>query len=282
MLINEDFIKGKQKDQLLCEDKIYKGNRFIAIVDGATSKDRRLFNGKTGGVIAAELICNSLLNIEENTHISPLLCPYKICDKIRQSFIPFYKENNIDFENHPEQRIVASVVIYDDLLRKLIFVGDCQALVHDSNGVFDFTYSKKIDDVTSDARALYISSILSEGKITLDELKENDLGREFIMPLLKKQLALQNKDIPFGYECFDGTKIPSSMIKTVDIEPKSMIVLSSDGYPKLFKTVYESEIYLKNILEEDPLLYTTFPSTKGLMDGNESFDDRSYISFFIK
>jgi glycerophosphoryl diester phosphodiesterase len=282
MLINEEFIKGKKENQLLCEDKIYKGSRFIAIIDGATSKNSRTFDGKSGGLVAAELICSSLSSIEELTPTSPLLCPYKLCDKIRKSFIPFYKKNNIDFENNPEQRIVACAAIYDNLLRKIIFIGDCQAIIHGNNGFFEFSYSKKIDEVTSDARALYLSSILAEGKITIDELKENDLGREFIAPLLKKQLSLQNKDIAFGYECFDGTEIPSNMIKIVDVEPKSMIVLSSDGYPKLFKTLYESEVYLKNILEDDPLLYTKFPSTKGLMKGNTSFDDRAYISFCIK
>lgn len=57
------------------------------------------------------------------------------------------------------------------------------------------------------------------------------------------------------------------------------MILASDGYPKLFNSLIESELYLKKIINEDPLCYKLFKSTKGINKGKLSFDDRAYIKF---
>lgn len=55
------------------------------------------------------------------------------------------------------------------------------------------------------------------------------------------------------------------------------LVLASDGYPFLKPTLDESEAMLASQLGNDPLCMNTFKATKGLMAGNKSFDDRSYL-----
>ena len=70
------------------------------------------------------------------------------------------------------------------------------------------------------------------------------------------------------------------MIAIHSVESNSQIILSSDGYPKLFTTLQESEEYLFSVLKDDPLLYKKYKSTKGFMKGQNSFDDRAFISFF--
>jgi hypothetical protein len=279
MIKTEKFILVKNKEQKLCEDLIFEGKRFNVIIDGATSKNQRIFNGKRDGRVAAEIIYNALEELESKH--SNLDCPIAICEFIRLQFIPFYEENKIDYINEPTSKIVASCVIYDNLLKKLIFVGDCLAIVNHNNESIYIENNKIMDEVTSNTRSLYILSLLKTKKSTLEELLVNDLGREYILPLLKDQLAFQNQNIKFGYECFDGTAIPENMIKIVDVKENSTITLSSDGYPKLFETLEESEKYLQHILKEDPLLYKIYPSTKGFMTGMNSFDDRSYLSFTI-
>ncbi len=62
-------------------------------------------------------------------------------------------------------------------------------------------------------------------------------------------MAFQNQNIKFGYECFDGTIIPENKIKVIQISEGSILHLSSDGYPKLFETLDESEKYLEYILK---------------------------------
>jgi len=60
------------------------------------------------------------------------------------------------------------------------------------------------------------------------------------------------------------------------------LILASDGYPKLFSTLHESENYLRFILKEDPLCYKLYKSTKGLKKGAVSFDDRAFIKARLK
>lgn len=84
------------------------------------------------------------------------------------------------------------------------------------------------------------------------------------MPLLEKQLSFQNKELEFGYECFDGTPIPKNMIGIHNLPDNGIVILSSDGYPKLFSSLKESENYLKSVLKEDPLLYKNINQQKVL------------------
>ena len=64
-----------------------------------------------------------------------------------------------------------------------------------------------------------------------------------------------------------------------EIPEFSEVVLASDGYPKLFGTLEESEHYLQKVLAEDPLCISLNKQTKGLMVGNNSYDDRTFVRF---
>ena len=55
------------------------------------------------------------------------------------------------------------------------------------------------------------------------------------------------------------------------------VVLASDGYPVLLPTLCESEAALARQIERDPQNVSEFIATKGIVEGNCSFDDRAYI-----
>ena len=75
--------------------------------------------------------------------------------------------------------------------------------------------------------------------------------------------------------------MPKSVIK-IKVKENDEIVLASDGYPVLKNSLKESEEKLLEILEKDPLLINIYKSTKGLQQGNISYDDRTYIKFVVK
>jgi len=56
--------------------------------------------------------------------------------------------------------------------------------------------------------------------------------------------------------------------------------MASDGYPFLKRTLADSEKLLQTHLHNDPQNINEYIATKGLVDGNVSFDDRSYIRFY--
>lgn len=63
--------------------------------------------------------------------------------------------------------------------------------------------------------------------------------------------------------------------------PFQEIVLASDGYPFLKPTLAESEAALEHLIARDPQCIHDFIATKGLEEGNKSFDDRTYIRFKV-
>ena len=74
--------------------------------------------------------------------------------------------------------------------------------------------------------------------------------------------------------------VPINKVKVIDVADGGQdIVLASDGYPFLKNTLEKSEKALSEQLHNDPLCIRYFKATKGLMNGNKSFDDRAYIRF---
>ena len=70
-------------------------------------------------------------------------------------------------------------------------------------------------------------------------------------------------------------------VSIVSCQQAKEIVLASDGYPFLMPTLQESEERLADLLRDDPLCISIYKASKGLMQGNKSFDDRSYVRFTV-
>ena len=140
-------------------------------------------------------------------------------------------------------------------------VGDCQAII---DGKY-YDNSKPYEHEIAMQRATLIKNGMAP--------KE---ARRAIEPqLIKAMLEGQNRQ----YAVIDGT--PIYMPGTHIITAAHSVVLASDGYPTLLPTLRESEEALAKHLATDPQNITDFVATKGLMEGNVSFDDRAYVSLNI-
>jgi len=274
MQIVEHFIMGKTGDPDLCEDGLVVSEYFTAVIDGATNISSVLFNSRTPGRIAMDLIKETIGSLEAETSA------WDAERIINRRIYSWYEQNNVleTMRRFPEQRCTASAVIYSDARRELWLVGDCHALL---NGVL-YQPDKKVDRLLSELRAMLICLELSRGK-TETELLMKDTGREKILDFMRMQMELQNAvpENEFTYYVFDGFPCESpNRLKIVPVDRQNgEIVLASDGYPKIFASLSESEDYLAQILREDPLCYKLYRTTKGRYGKNLSFDDRSYIRF---
>lgn len=270
----ESLVRGKANNPIVCEDKLIVTNNFACVVDGATSKSSLEFDGKKQGIIAGEII-ERVMN-----HISPTITITELINCINLEFLQFYEGHNLKehMEYHPVDRLNASVAIYSDYKKTIWLIGDCQALMNNKL----ILNTKKIDSLLSELRSFIIESRLSDGD-TMENLRQNDIGRKEIIPFLKDQMLFQNSNYEslFSYGVLDGFMIHPQHIKEYIVGNSTSIILASDGYPKLFESLLESEHYLKYILENDPLCYQLFKSTKGMMQNNISFDDRAYIKLSV-
>ena len=285
MKIIEQFTKGKENDPKTCEDGLFTGCFIAAVIDGVTPKSNYLWQGKTSGRYAKDLLLDFLeelskselksltpegffSHLDRQLNIASSIPPEKAAVKGSDS------PSLLQITDYPR----ASIILYNDICHEIWSYGDCQCAI---NGRV-YTHEKEIDRLNAGLRAFYLEYELQRGK-TMEELANTspDPGRTAIQENLKLQMDFENKDIPFGYPVLNGQGIEPSMIKVYPVKPGDEILLASDGYPVLRGTLAESEKELQRILEEDPLCFRTYRSTKGKKSCNVSFDDRTYCRILV-
>ena len=260
----ESFLLGKNKNQDLCEDGIYEGERIIAVIDGATSKGNNLIDGKSSGCFAKDALIGCLRQNELDLSKMPAPLLYEtLNDHLRACT----DEDTLQLEDYPR----ACMAVYNEERHELSAYGDCQFILNGQR----YGFEKKIDRLNSEYRALVLELELSDGK-SIDELMQNDTGREGIRDTLKRQMIFENKDSEYAYPVLNGYSFNKDMVFSTEVETGSEIVLATDGYPFLETTLEQSERELKKLLEDDPLCMRIYKSTKGLVKGNLSYDDRAY------
>lgn len=264
MKIIESFIKGKSKNQALCEDRLVITDHFIAVIDGVTSKSTRTWNGKAGGIAAAEAVCKAIESFPKD------ITDQVAIDLLTRAVASLYSEGE------EMGSAAAGVIIYSPYHNEIWSIGDCQCIINGKKHL----HEKKIDVILSQKRADFIRTAIENGASEEDFIK-NDTGRELILPEIKQQHKFANVVCELGYGVINGTNVPPNFIIKHQVNVGDEIVLASDGYPILCDTLQESEYLLEKELSENPLCYKNYKSTKGIKEGNLSFDDRTYIKFKI-
>lgn len=252
---------GRERDN---EDGIFLNENFIAVIDGATSKTKLRIGEKTGGQFIRDVIMDTL-----GETVSNASCRETVADIMRA-----IREASGGLIDEPAS---ASAIIYSRALKQIWAVGDCQAYIGDRL----ITNFKLVDRILSEARAMAENALIETGE-DYSELLRNDEGRRMIMPFLKLQHVFENKGGRYGYCVFNLSSDPETvgeLAKVYEVPEGEMVVLASDGYPVLKNTLAASEKELARLLAEDPLMCREALSTKGLREGNISFDDRTYIRF---
>lgn len=277
MKVIESKIEGKKSPES-CEDGLVVTADFIAVIDGSTSKTPHhlspdMKNGRYAMVLISEYIQHEL---------KPESTVENFCEGVT-SYIynKVYRQQGIEeqMQAHPEERLTASAILYSKAKNEVWMVGDCQAII---DGKL-YENNKPFEDIVARRRV----ELIRQG-FTPQE------ARKTIEPLLiQAMLEGQNKT----YTVIDGFPIYQKGVKVVSLNapqknvetdvadslplPTKEIVLASDGYPFLKPTLTESEEALAHLLAYDPQCTHEFIATKGIVVGNKSFDDRTYIRFQI-
>lgn len=277
MKVIESKIEGKKSPES-CEDGLVVTADFIAVIDGSTSKTPHhlspdMKNGRYAMVLISEYIQHEL---------KPESTVEDFCEGVT-SYIynKVYRQQGIEeqMQAHPEERLTASAILYSKAKNEVWMVGDCQAII----GGKLYENNKPFEDIVARRRV----ELIRQG-FTPQE------ARKTIEPfLIQAMLEGQNKT----YTVIDGFPIYQKGVKVVSLNapqknvetdvadslplPTKEIVLASDGYPFLKPTLTESEEALAHLLAYDPQCTHEFIATKGIVVGNKSFDDRTYIRFQI-
>lgn len=263
MRIIEHFIKGKRPNQSLCEDGWVVTNDFAAVVDGSTSK----VAGRNGGRMAMELVCEALRKLPADADKEQMLT--WLTEAVAAHNVPEAQAN-------AAYRLTCSAVVFSRARRVVWMVGDCQCRM----GGRTLTNGKRVDDILTKARVGAAHYLLEHGH-SLAELQQNDLARALNMDALREQTNFQNDTNvcnPYRYAVIDGTPIDPALVPEWEVpQDEHELILASDGYPALYDAWQQTESHLRELLKRDPLCINENAATKGLMAGNDSFDDRCYL-----
>ena len=270
------FIEGKkgtgEKNNAVCEDGLFFNDHYLAVFDGATDKSGKTYDGKKGGRVSRDIIQGVFQELPPNTDKAEIL------KRINDKYQEFYKANtDIDFAKEPLFRPTATLIWYNLDSNELVAIGDSKARIDGKNYNDE---EKLVDTLNSDLRVKVIKTLgLSD-----DQVRAEDLGRFYILPLLQRQAEFQNNpQAPeaFQFWAIDGFPIPPEKLRVWKFEKAPQTIeLSSDGYETYppEATIDSYEKTLKEELASDPMRIT-HPSTKGVSKDNYSFDDRAVLIY---
>ena len=288
MKIIESSIIGKKSPEA-CEDGMVVTDDFIAVIDGSTSKTPKhlnpdMKNGRYAMMLISEYIREELKTDASVDEFCQGVTAY-IYNKV-------YEKLGVEerLKEHPEERLTASAILYSRTRNEVWMVGDCQAIIagklYENGKPYEEKIARKrvelIAQGLSPAEArkqiepLLIKAMLSGQNQTYTVIDGFPVYREGVKVVSVSDSSSVQDSVPASdsVPCSDS----ASASGTISVS-SSEIVLASDGYPFLEPTLAASEAALAEQIANDPQNIRSFIATKGIVEGNKSFDDRTYIRF---
>lgn len=288
MKIIESSIIGKKSPEA-CEDGMVVTDDFIAVIDGSTSKTPKhlnpdMKNGRYAMMLISEYIREELKADASVDDFCQGVTAY-IYNKV-------YEKLGVEerLKKHPEERLTASAILYSRTRNEVWMVGDCQAIIagklYENGKPYEQEIARKrvelIEQGLSPAEArkqiepLLIKAMLSGQNQTYTVIDGFPIYREGVKVVSVSDSCSVQDSVPASdsVPCSDS----ASASDTISVS-SSEIVLASDGYPFLKPTLAASEAALAEQIANDPHNIRSFIATKGIVEGNKSFDDRTYIRF---
>ena len=288
MKIIESSIIGK-KSQEVCEDGMVITDDFIAVIDGSTSKTPKhlnpdMKNGRYAMMLISEYIREELkadVSVDDFCQGVTAYIYHKVYEKLGV-------EERL--KEHPEERLTASAILYSRTRNEVWMVGDCQAIIdgklYENGKPYEQEVARKrvelIEQGLSPAEArkqlepLLIEAMLSGQNQTYTVIDGFPIYQEGVKVVSVSDTCSVQDSVPVSdsVPCSDSVSASGTIFVS-----SSEIVLASDGYPFLEPTLAASEAALAEQIANDPQNIHSFIATKGIVEGNKSFDDRTYIRF---
>ena len=291
MKIIESSIIGKKSPEA-CEDGMVVTDDFIAVIDGSTSKTPKhlnpdMKNGRYAMMLISEYIREELKADASVDDFCQGVTAY-IYNKV-------YEKLGVEerLKEHPEERLTASAILYSRTRNEVWMVGDCQAIIdgklYENGKPYEEKIARKrvelIAQGLSPAEArkqiepLLIEAMLSGQNQTYTVIDGFPIYREGVKVVSVSDSCSVQDSVPASdsVPCSDSVSASGTIFVS-----SSEIVLASDGYPFLEPTLAASEAALAEQIANDPQNIHSFIATKGIVEGNKSFDDRTYIRFSVE
>lgn len=269
---------------------------FIAVIDGSTSKTPKHLNPDMKNGRYAMMLISEYIREELKADAS--------VDDFCQGVTAYiynkeYEKLGVEerLQEHPEERLTASAILYSRTRNEVWMLGDCQAIIdgklYENGKPYEQEIARKrvelIEQGLSPAEArkqiepLLIKAMLSGQNRTYTVIDGFPIYREGVKVVSVSDSCSVQDSVQDSVPASDSVPCSDSVSASGTIfVSSSEIVLASDGYPFLEPTLAASEVALAEQIANDPQNIHSFIATKGIVEGNKSFDDRTYIRFSVE
>jgi hypothetical protein len=272
MLVLESFCRGKRTDQALCEDLVFADENFVAVIDGVSDKSGLDYGGLTGGRWAALTIAAEL---------SLLSAPSTLADaeaRLTARLASGQRELHPNWSEMPPAG--ATLVCYSRIRHEIWRIGDGHYAI---DGVANHGVMQ-IDEIALAARWAYVECLRHAGMSDCEIADDQGQMGDLLRPLLAVQHHLANfsERHPLAYGVLNGHPVPDHLRETARLDTTVReVAMSSDGYPRLFATLDETERYLASDVHADPLRVGRHRGFAAVRPPLLSYDDRAYVRLAV-
>lgn len=252
------------------EDALVVTADYAAVIDGAGDPQGRTWRGLSFGQHASETLGTAL------RRLPPDIEPADLVAVLTNALVGL--RDKMSREGLEPPWPAANLVLYSNAHRQILRVGDCAFRV---DGQVSNPPPKAFEQTLINVRRLVLHAGLAAG---LDHKELIEDVQHVFRTLYRYQELCQNtpKAHPYSFAVLDGSPVPPWALEVVDVPPDAReIVLASDGYPELHRSLAESEEALSRLLVTDPLLLNDHPQTKSPGPKDRSYDDRTYVRLVL-
>lgn len=278
MDIIEQFLCGKTGNEDINEDRIAVTDDFIGLFDGATNRGGAVLAGKTFGRFASETVAQALADLPADVTARAAIDSLSatLHDRTRTEA----EKEGKSFEQEWSAPSTA-VLIYSKARKEIWRVADSTFIVNGGDANMRFFAQER---TWCDLRRAWLQAQMVRGMSEAD-LIADDKSWELLTPLIGALKVFANSDHtmahPYGFGVINGGHVPDRYVEVFDASDAREIVFASDGYPAVHATLHDTEEALRKAIAQDPLMYKIYPQVKGVRQGWQSYDDRSYIRFTV-
>jgi hypothetical protein len=267
MHVIESFSAGKYDNPDLCEDVIYAGEDFVAVIDGVTDRTYLDYDGLSGGRWAATTVAGVLAQLPENADLAE--AEQRITATLAAG------DHLLQPQAEEEAPAGAVMVCYSRARREIWRIGDCPFAI---DGVANHG-RLELSEIMQTTRWAYVSC-LREAGLSDDEIIADTTDPTAPIQRVQHHFSNVDSDHPLAYGVLNGWPVPPRLREIIVVpEDAREVAMCSDGYPVLLPTLAESEDYLAADLTADPLRIGRHRSFRPVnkSTGRLSFDDRAFV-----
>lgn len=263
---------SKTGDAIGNQDGLVITGSYIGVIDAYQTRGWRAWNKMPGGLFARTVLERAIGNLAPGLDHREA---FTLLHNALQSEGAKCIEGMADEEIYAFP--MARVTIYSADKKQIWRLGDSPFVV---DGELNRPRNEALEAAAA-YRAQVLNKFLAQER-DLYDLVNSDIGRSAIMETIAKED--RKADGVTALTARQGASLETILehVEVFQLHDDQMVILGTDGYPHLLPTLDESEDWLMEEKDRDPLFINDYKALRGWGEYDGGYDDRTYVRFVVE